>query len=73
MPQQMMNPIVCVFTNKTCCEAKISIIEIHGKFTQLHTILRGFLVWVLRTNSILHLVNTAPHASPYGDQTSNTT
>jgi len=40
----MTNPTVCVFTNKMRREAKIYIIEIHCKFTRLHTILRGFSV-----------------------------
>jgi len=25
----MTNPMICVFTNKTCADAKISVIEIH--------------------------------------------
>ena len=46
-------------------DIKIFVIEIHCKFTWLHTILCRFLVQVLRTNLILYLMNTAPHALPW--------
>jgi len=53
-------------------DIKIFVIEIYCKFTQLHTILCGFLVLVLRTNLIPHLMNSLLlMLHHYGDQMSN--